>query len=100
VTAVHARAETLAAAGPFDTVITRACAPLPEMLSLIAPLCGPDTRVVALKGRYPAAEIEALPRGWTLQASRAVAVPGLDAERHILTLVRRSPDDAASAPGV
>jgi len=99
VTAVHARAETLAAAGPFDTVITRAFAALPEMLATVAPLCGAGTRVVALKGRYPAAELAALPPGWMLEDCRAVAVPGLAAERHIIRLVRQPPDGAAPAPG-
>jgi 16S rRNA (guanine527-N7)-methyltransferase len=99
VTAMHARAETLTGGAPFDTVIARACAPLPRLLTLIAPLCGPATRVLALKGRYPTAELAALPPGWVLQGSRAVAVPGLDAERHILRLARRPPDGAASAPG-
>jgi 16S rRNA (guanine527-N7)-methyltransferase len=99
VTAVHGRAETLAASGPFDTVIARAFAALPEMLATIAPLCGAGTRVVALKGRYPAQELAALPPGWVLEGSRAVAVPGLDAERHILRLSRRSPAGAAPAPG-
>jgi 16S rRNA (guanine527-N7)-methyltransferase len=50
-------------------------------------LCGPATRVLALKGRYPADELAQLPAGWQLQHSRAVRIPGLDAERHILRLV-------------
>jgi 16S rRNA (guanine527-N7)-methyltransferase len=97
VTAVHARAQTLAASGPFDTVITRAFAALPEMLATVAPLCGAGTRVVALKGRYPEAEVAALPPGWVLEGSRVVVVPGLEAERHILRLVL-SPGGAAAAP--
>ena len=100
VAAVHGRAQSLAALGPFDTVIARACAPLPELVRIVAPLCGPGTRVVALKGRYPEAEVAGLPPGWRLEASRAVAVPGLGAERHILRLCARSPRaDAAGAPG-
>jgi 16S rRNA (guanine527-N7)-methyltransferase len=99
-TVVHARAEALAGAGPFDTVIARACAALPGLLALAVPLCGPATRVVALKGRYPTAEIAALPPGWELESSRAVVVPGLEAERHILRLVRRPSGDAVSAPAV
>ena len=99
VTAVHARAETLAALGPFDTVIARAFAALPELLAVVAPLCDERTRVVALKGRYPEAELAALPPGWMLAGSRAVAVPGLGAERHILKLIRRPPGGAAPAPG-
>ncbi|MFO1401655.1 MAG: 16S rRNA (guanine(527)-N(7))-methyltransferase RsmG [Steroidobacteraceae bacterium] len=98
VTALHGRAERLAAAGPFDTVVARACAALPELVALAGPLCGPATRLLALKGRYPADEVAALPPGWRLESSRAVDVPGLGAERHILRLARCS-GDAEPAPG-
>jgi 16S rRNA (guanine527-N7)-methyltransferase len=99
VTAVHARAETLAAMGPFDTVIARAFAALPVLVGIVAPLCGPQTRVVALKGRLPRAEIDTLPADWILEESRAVRIPGLDAERHILRLVRCPRLGAADVPG-
>jgi 16S rRNA (guanine527-N7)-methyltransferase len=86
VTALQARVEALAPDPPFDTVVARACAALPALLRAVAGLCGPATRVIALKGRYPQAELAALPAGWRLLQSRAVRIPGLDAERHILTL--------------
>ena len=86
VTALQARVETLKHDPPFDTVLARACAALPELLQRVAGLCGPATRVVALKGRYPEAELAGLPDGWRLLDARAVRIPGLDAERHILTL--------------
>jgi 16S rRNA (guanine527-N7)-methyltransferase len=86
VTPLHSRVESLAPDPPFDTVIARACAPLPELLRHVAGLCGPATCVVALKGRYPEAELEGLPAGWRLRRSRMVRIPGLEAERHILTL--------------
>ncbi len=86
VTATQARVETLHADPPFDTVLARACAALPELLQWVDGLCGPASRVVALKGRYPAAELAELPGGWRLLGARAVRIAGLDAERHILTL--------------
>lgn len=86
VSAVQARVETLRPDPPFDTVLARACAALPELLQRVAVLCGPASRVVALKGRYPAAELAALPERWRLLGARAVRIAGLDAERHILTL--------------
>src|SRR5262245_13220868 len=46
VEAVHARAEAPRTGKPFDTVIARAFAALPELLEKIEPLCGPDTRVL------------------------------------------------------
>lgn len=86
VTAVHSRAETLRPKVPFDTVTARALAPLPELLALLEPLCGPTTRVLAMKGRWPAEELERLPAPWRLTGSRALKVPGLDAERCVLNL--------------
>jgi len=86
VTAMQARVETLAPDPPYDTVIARAFAALPELLRAVAGLCGPATRVLALKGRYPDAELAGLPAGWRLVQARAVRIPGLDAQRHILTL--------------
>ncbi len=86
VTAVHSRAEDLAPGVPFDTVTARALAPLPELLSQLAPLCGPKTRVLAMKGRWPEEEVKKLPPPWRLVDSRKIAVPGLDEERCVLIL--------------
>jgi 16S rRNA (guanine527-N7)-methyltransferase len=87
VTPLQARVEALTPEDCFDTVIARAYASLPDLLASVAGLCGPATRVLALKGRYPADEISQLPPGWRLQQSRPVSIPGLAAERHILRLV-------------
>ena len=88
---VHARVEALQLP-PFDTVVTRAFAPLPRLLQWVAPLCGAQTCVLAMKGRWPplpdADDAGALPPGWVLQSVQPVSVPGLEAARHILTLYR------------
>lgn len=86
VTAVHSRAETLRPEAPFDTVTARALAELPELLARLAPLCGPATRVLAMKGRWPEKELGKLPPGWRLKESRRITVPGLEAERCVLHL--------------
>jgi 16S rRNA (guanine527-N7)-methyltransferase len=90
VQAVQSRAEALRPAAPFDTVLARAVAPLPKLLNAVRTLCGARTRVVALKGKLPAAELAALPAGWQLLSSRAVQLPGVAAERHVLTLGLRA----------
>jgi 16S rRNA (guanine527-N7)-methyltransferase len=90
VTPLQARVESLTPVEVFDTVIARAYAALPDLLASVQGLCGPGTRVLALKGQYPADELAQLPAGWQLQHSRAVRIPGLDAERHILRLVPRA----------
>jgi 16S rRNA (guanine527-N7)-methyltransferase len=90
VTVVHARVEQLPGAPTFQTVVARAFAPLPKLLRAVAPLCTPATRVLALKGKWPQAELAALPAGWRLLHGHRLHVPGLAAERCVLALVRDS----------
>lgn len=94
VTTLHARVEALALPA-FDTVVTRAFAPLPRLLASVAPLCDAHTRVVAMKGRWPpppgSEDAGELPAHWQLLQSRHVVVPGLDAERHLLSLALKAP---------
>jgi len=90
VTVVHARAESLEPEAPFDTVVVRALAPLPQMLAQVAPLCGAQTRVLAMKGRWPAQELAALPATWRLAGSRELKVPGLAAARCVIVLASAS----------
>jgi len=86
VTAVHARAESLKPEAPFDTVVARALAPLPQMLAQVAPLCGPLSRVLAMKGRWPTEELAALPAPWRLAGSRELKIPGLAEARCVIVL--------------
>lgn len=92
VTTRHARVEQMRGEPAFDTVVSRAFAPLPRLLEWMTPICDAHTRVVAMKGRWPPVpgtdDAGPLPPGWTLQAARRVEVPGLDAERHLLRLAR------------
>jgi 16S rRNA (guanine527-N7)-methyltransferase len=86
VEALHARAEDLRPPQPFDTILARAVATLAELAALARPLAGPGTRLVAYKGQRPDAELTALPPDWELLDVRMVRVPGLAAERSLVTL--------------
>ncbi|HVN99358.1 MAG TPA: 16S rRNA (guanine(527)-N(7))-methyltransferase RsmG [Steroidobacteraceae bacterium] len=86
VEAVHARAEQLHPAQPFDTILARAVASLPELAALARPLSRPGTLLLAYKGQRPEAEIAALPADWALVGVRTVQVPGLEAERCLVSL--------------
>jgi 16S rRNA (guanine527-N7)-methyltransferase len=88
VRAVHARVEQMQVDTPFDTVVARAFAPLPKLLAAVAPICGPHTQVLAMKGKWPQAELEALPRGWRVVHSRELVIPGLEAARCVIGLRR------------
>jgi len=84
--ALEARVEKLPPGEPFDTVVARAFAPLPRLLAQVRGLCGSHTRVLAMKGRWPAKELEALPPLWRLAGSRELNVPGLEEARCLLVL--------------
>jgi len=84
---LQARVEALRPERPFDTVLARAFAPLPEMLAAVAPLCGSETRVLAMKGKWPQAELDALPRVWRVADSHTLTVPGLAEDRCLIVLM-------------
>ncbi len=75
--------------GTFDCITARAFATLADMLAWGGHLLGPDGRWLALKGRVPHDEITALPAGFEVESVHRLDVPGLDAERHLVT-IRRS----------
>jgi len=52
-------------------------------------LLAPRGVLLAMKGRAPDDELRGLPRGWTAEVAK-LRVPGLDAERHLVTLSRRA----------
>src|SRR5262245_20604591 len=85
---VHARIEDYHPASGFDTVLARALAPLPRMLDLVAHLCRPGGRMLAMQGRHHDEELHGLPRGWTVEAVERLTVPLLDAQRHVVVLRR------------
>lgn len=71
--------------GTFDAAISRAFSELADFVRLSGHL---SERLFAMKGAYPQEEIERLPAGWRATESFRLAVPGLDAERHLIVLER------------
>ncbi len=91
VTTCRARTEDYAPADRFDTVIARAVGPLARLVKMAGHHVGEDGVFVALKGRYPAEELEDLPEGWS-SIVQQLAVPGLETgSRHAVTLRARKP---------
>lgn len=56
----HRRVEAMTVVRSFDTLLTRALAPLPELLRLTAHLFGPETTMLALTGEQPASRLAAV----------------------------------------
>ena len=86
VTAIKARTEDYAPDERFDTVIARAVAALPRLIDIAGHLVGEDGVFVALKGRYPAEELQQLPATWAYSVTE-LEVPGLEkGSRHAVLM--------------
>jgi 16S rRNA (guanine527-N7)-methyltransferase len=83
---LHARVEALPAGEAFDSVISRAFTSLAEFAASVRHLAVPGTRLLAMKGRRPEAEIGQLPDWLSLDAVEALRVPGLHEQRHLVIM--------------
>lgn len=81
------RVEALAALA-FDVITSRAFADLAEFVRLTRHVLADGGVWAALKGVYPYEEIAQLPEDIRVVSVQALHVPGLDAERHLVTLAR------------
>jgi 16S rRNA (guanine527-N7)-methyltransferase len=79
---LHARVETLT--DPFDVVCSRAFASLVDFTTWSASALAPHGVWLAMKGKHPEAEIQALPKSVKVFHVEPLTVPGLDAERCIV----------------
>jgi len=86
--AEHTRIEDYHPVAPFDTVICRAFASLPDFIRDAGRLVAPGGQLLAMKGRLPADELAELPAGWAAVAATPVRIPGVAAERHIVQIAR------------
>jgi len=87
-TVVCERAESWRPAAKFDCIISRAFAEIAEFIALTMHLLAPGGVLAAMKGVYPFEEIERLPPDFRLRQVHAFAVPGLEAERHLVLIER------------
>jgi 16S rRNA (guanine527-N7)-methyltransferase len=84
---VHqARVESFHAVVPFDAVLSRAFASLQDMMHGCRHLVAPEGRLLAMKGAYPAQELEAVSEECAMLAVHPLVVPGLDEHRHLVEI--------------
>lgn len=81
-TGLHARVETLP--GAYDVVCSRAFASLADFVALTADVLAPAGIWLAMKGRRPDEEMQALPSVASVFHVEQLQVPGLQAERCIV----------------
>lgn len=83
---LHARVESVPA--PFDVITSRAFASLPDFTRWSAGALAEQGVWMAMKGKYPQDEIQALPPEVEVFHVEHLIVPGLDAERCLIWLRR------------
>lgn len=82
------RVESWAAPTEFGVIISRAFSDLGEFVSLTSRLLAPGGVLAAMKGLFPFEELERVPSGFRVREVRALQIPGLEAERHLVLIGR------------
>ena len=90
---VNAAVEKFQPPEKFDTLVARAFAAIPDMLSSCRHLCAPGGVVLAMKGVFPQEEIAGVGPEFGVSRVIPLQVPGLDAARH-LVIIEPQPDGA------
>ena len=80
------RVEAWKPADRFDLVVSRAFADLSDFVGQAGHLVAPGGRMLAMKGVYPFEEIARVPATHRVAAVIELAVPMLDAKRHLVAL--------------
>jgi len=83
---VTSRVEDFCPATGFDIITSRAFSDLKEFVTLTRHLLKPGGHWLAMKGLIPHEEIASLPDWVKVSANHALAVPGLEASRHLIVL--------------
>ena len=80
------RIEEYAPPDKFTTIVSRAFSSLDAFARVCHPLLRTDGYLLAMKGKLPKEEIDALNKAQWEVSSQPVDVPGLDAERHMVMM--------------
>jgi 16S rRNA (guanine527-N7)-methyltransferase len=86
VTVACERVEGWKPASRFELVVSRAFADLPDFVAQAGHLVAPGGRLLAMKGVYPFEEIARVPSTHRVAGVIELAVPSLEAKRHLVAL--------------
>jgi len=85
----HSRIEAFTPVATYPQMTARALASLADIVQSGGHLLALNGQLLAMKGVYPVAEINALPPGWQVSAAHRLQVPHLTAqERHVVIIER------------
>lgn len=83
---VTSRVEDFQPEAKFDVITSRAFSDLKEFVTLTRHLLAPTGHWLAMKGLMPHEELVSLPDWVKVSANHVLAVPGLEASRHLIVL--------------
>jgi 16S rRNA (guanine527-N7)-methyltransferase len=85
--AVHSTVEAYQPEHKFSTILTRAFAPLPRILSSTQHLLAPNGHFLAMMGKATPDQL-VVPNGYEVQRVVSLSVPGESAERHVAIIYK------------
>ena len=83
---INMRVEDFQSEEGFNSITCRAFCSLAEFAASVRHLAGSNTRLLAMKGKYPHDELGALPAWLKLKRVEPITVPDLHAERHLVIM--------------
>ena len=83
---LNMRVEALENGKKFANITSRAFASLLQFATSVRRVSGAGTRLLAMKGKYPEDELQALPDWLKLDGVEKLTVPDLHAERHLVIM--------------
>lgn len=87
---VHTRVENWRASLLFDAVICRAYSSLSGIVETCGHLLASEGKILAMKGLIPTDELREVEKHYIVEHVHALTVPGLEGERNLIVLTRRS----------
>ncbi|MDG2090235.1 MAG: 16S rRNA (guanine(527)-N(7))-methyltransferase RsmG [Gammaproteobacteria bacterium] len=88
VAVINDRVENYRSEQSFDIVISRAYSSLSQFVAQTRHLLGEKSKLLAMKGLYPQAEINDLPDDFKLLNAHELQIPGEAGARHLLELTK------------
>ena len=86
VSVVQSRVENWQSEIKFDAIISRAFASIYDFVTSSSTHLSKDGILYAMKGQFPDAEMQYLPKGFVLHETYKLDVPFVDGERHLLVI--------------
>ena len=88
VTIENCRIEAYHRSGQIDMVICRAFSALDDIVTKSKHLLTQECKLLAMKGRFPAQEIERLSEEFIVTKIVKLSAPGADSERHLIEVIQ------------